>query len=205
MNDLPKHHGAGPRRHGAQCSCIGCIGLRPALPGCIYVGRCSWGVVKFASMTLKLRLPISSMIKRTMHLSGSNNNLQVQAALNAVTGIIKEAVWFITVYCCFTVGGVKLLQLSSVIFAGEELTKLGFVREELTKLGFVREECAQNFENDCSKGLCYSLVSNKNLIQKMALGISIQGPMTSSECKQNMYNHTPIMQTSIKKQHPNLK
>jgi len=31
MNNLPKHHGAGPQRRGAQCSCIGCIGLRPAL------------------------------------------------------------------------------------------------------------------------------------------------------------------------------
>jgi len=33
MNNLPKHHGAGPQRRGAQCSCIGCIGLRPALSG----------------------------------------------------------------------------------------------------------------------------------------------------------------------------
>jgi len=31
MNKLPKHHGAGPQRRGTQCSCIGCIGLRPAL------------------------------------------------------------------------------------------------------------------------------------------------------------------------------
>jgi len=31
INNLPKHHGAGPQRRGAQCSCIGCIGLRPAL------------------------------------------------------------------------------------------------------------------------------------------------------------------------------
>ena len=31
MNNLPKHQGAGPQRRGAQCSCIGCIGLRPAL------------------------------------------------------------------------------------------------------------------------------------------------------------------------------
>jgi len=31
MNSLPKHHGAGSQRRGAQCSCIGCIGLRPAL------------------------------------------------------------------------------------------------------------------------------------------------------------------------------
>jgi len=28
MNNLPTHHGAGPQRRGAQCSCIG---LRPAL------------------------------------------------------------------------------------------------------------------------------------------------------------------------------
>ena len=32
MNNLPKHHSAGPQKCGAQCSCIGCIGLRPALP-----------------------------------------------------------------------------------------------------------------------------------------------------------------------------
>jgi len=31
MNNLPKHHARGPQRRGAQCSCIGCIGLRPAL------------------------------------------------------------------------------------------------------------------------------------------------------------------------------
>ena len=31
VNNLPKHHGAGPQRRWAQCSCIGCIGLRPAL------------------------------------------------------------------------------------------------------------------------------------------------------------------------------
>ena len=30
-NNLPKHHAAGPQRRGAQCSCIGCIGLRPTL------------------------------------------------------------------------------------------------------------------------------------------------------------------------------
>jgi len=34
MNNLPKHHSAGPQRRGAQCSCIGCIGLRPALLIC---------------------------------------------------------------------------------------------------------------------------------------------------------------------------
>jgi len=31
MSNPPKHHGAGPQRRGAQCSCIGCIVLRPAL------------------------------------------------------------------------------------------------------------------------------------------------------------------------------
>jgi len=38
-----------------------------------------------ANVMLKLRLPISYMIKQTMHLSGSNrSNLQVHAALTAV-------------------------------------------------------------------------------------------------------------------------
>ena len=42
MNNLPKHHGAGPQRRGAQCSCIG---LRPALfvmprPGRITIQLC---------------------------------------------------------------------------------------------------------------------------------------------------------------------
>jgi len=31
MNNLLNHHGAGSQRRGTQCSCIGCIGLRPAL------------------------------------------------------------------------------------------------------------------------------------------------------------------------------
>ena len=40
----------------------------------------------------------------------------------------------------------------------------------------------------------------------MTLGVGAQGLMTSSWCKQNMYEHTPIMPTSIKKQqHPDLK
>jgi len=50
-----------------------------------------------------------------------------------------------------------------------------------------------------SKDLYYSLVSNKNSSQKMAFGVGVQGPMTSSECKQNMHEHTAIMQTSTKK------
>jgi len=49
------------------------------------------------------------------------------------------------------------------------------------------------FENHCSKDSYYSLVSNKNSSQKMALSVGVQGPMTSSECKQNMHKHTPII------------
>jgi len=38
----------------------------------------------------KMQLPTSSMVKRNMHLSGSNHsNLQVQAALTAVSDVIK--------------------------------------------------------------------------------------------------------------------
>jgi len=76
----------------------------------IPMGRRSGGVVTFAvaGVTVKLRLPTSSMIKQTMHLSGSNrSNCQVQTVLNAVTDITKESVWFIIIYCFFTVGTVK--------------------------------------------------------------------------------------------------
>jgi len=112
----------------------------------IPMGRRSGGVVTFAvaGVTVKLRLPTSSMIKQTMHLSGSNrSNCQVQTVLNAVTDITKESVWFIIIYCFFTVGTVKFLQLSFVIFVGEELAEFGFVREE----------CEKNFENHCSKSM----------------------------------------------------
>jgi len=44
-----------------------------------------------------------------------------------------------------------------------------------------------------SKDSCYSLAFNKNLSQNMALSVDVQGPMTSSECKQNMHKHTPII------------
>jgi len=63
--------------------------------------------------------------------------LQVQAALTAETVIINESVWFIDVYCFFTAGSVKFLQLSFVILVGEELAEFRFVREE----------CEKNFEN----------------------------------------------------------
>jgi len=63
-----------------------------------------------------------------MSLSGSNhNNLQVKAASTAVTDVIKEFVWFIIVYCFFTVGSVKFLHLSFAFFVGEELTVIGFI------------------------------------------------------------------------------
>jgi len=79
------------------------------------------------------------MIHRTMRLSGSNrSNLQVQAALTAITDVIKESVWFIFVYFFFIA---KFLQLSFVIF----------VKEELTVFGFVRGECEKNFKNLCSR------------------------------------------------------
>ena len=69
-----------------------------------------------------------------MRLSGSNrSNLQVQAALTAMTDVIKESVWFVFVYCFFIVGSVKILQWQFVIFVGEELTVFGFVREEYEK------------------------------------------------------------------------
>ena len=77
-----------------------------------------------------------------MGLTGSNHsNLPVQAALTAVTDIIKESVWFIILYCFFTVGRAKFLQLSFVIFVGEELTEIGFVKGE----------CEKNFDNHCTR------------------------------------------------------
>jgi len=74
------------------------------------------------------------MVKWSKHLPSSNrSNLQVEAASTVVTDIIKESVLFIVVYCFFTVGSVKFLQLSFVTFFGEELTEFGFVREECQK------------------------------------------------------------------------
>jgi len=43
---------------------------------------------------------------------GMSAGTQAQAALTAVTDVTKEPVSFIIVYCFFTVGGVKCLQLS---------------------------------------------------------------------------------------------
>jgi len=61
-----------------------------------------------AAVRVKLQLPTSSMIMRNMRLSGINrSNLQIQAALTAVTDVITESVWFIMVYCFLTVGSVK--------------------------------------------------------------------------------------------------
>jgi len=78
-----------------------------------------------AVVRVRLRLSTSSMNKRTTCLSGSDrSNVQVKAALTAVPDAIyniffrKESVWFIILSCFFTVGSVKFLQLSFVIFAG---------------------------------------------------------------------------------------
>jgi len=52
----------------------------------------------------------------------------------------RESVWLIIVYCFFTEGSVRFLQLSFVIFVGEEVTVFEFAREE----------CEKKFENHCS-------------------------------------------------------
>jgi len=43
-NNLPKRYGAGPLRRGAQCSRIGWIDLRPALP---------WGIKMESTFIVK--------------------------------------------------------------------------------------------------------------------------------------------------------
>jgi len=97
---------------------------------------------------LRLPLPVakgggviantSTMINRTMRLSGINrSNVQVKFASTAVTGIIRVCFVRNRLYCFLKVGIVKFLQLSFMIFAGEELTVSGFVREE----------CEKKFEN----------------------------------------------------------
>jgi len=68
------------------------------------------------------------------------HNLQMQASA-AVTDVTQGSVWFIIVCCFFTVGSVEVLQLSFVIFVGEELTVFGFAKEE----------CEKNFDNHWSK------------------------------------------------------
>ena len=66
-------------------------------------------------------------------LDGIVYSTQGQATLNAVTDVISESAWwFIIVYCFFTVGSVKFLQLF-VIFVGEELTAFGFETGEYEK------------------------------------------------------------------------
>jgi len=73
----------------------------------------------------KLQLPTSSVINQTVRLSGNNrSNLRVQAALTAIT------VCHIFVYFCFIV---KFLQLSLVIFVGEESTVFGFEGRKVKK------------------------------------------------------------------------
>jgi len=45
INNLPKHHGAGPQRHEAQCRCIG---LTPALLQCARTQTATSCVTRFA-------------------------------------------------------------------------------------------------------------------------------------------------------------
>jgi len=46
-----------------------------------------------------------------------------------VADVVKESVWFIIIYCFFTVGSVKFLQfIFFVIIVGEEVTVFEFVR-----------------------------------------------------------------------------
>jgi len=84
-----------------------------------------------------------------------------------VTDITKESVWFIIIYCFFTAGTVKFLQLSFVIFAGEELAEFGFVREE----------CEKNFENHWLRQFKHKLLETQR-------GFSSRGlqPIFSTRC-----------------------
>jgi len=84
----------------------------------------------FPVVRVKLRLPTISMIIRTLQLPGNNHShLQVKAALTAVNDVIKGSVWFFVVYCFFTAGSAKFLQLSFAIFVREELIEFEFARK----------------------------------------------------------------------------
>jgi len=74
------------------------------------------------------------MVKRCMHLSGINAVMPGTICFNCSVWHYKR-VCFIgnSVHCFFTVGSVKFLQLSFVIFAWEKLTEFVFVREECEK------------------------------------------------------------------------
>ena len=103
----------------------------------------NWGW-KAVDENLKFLLFLYSKNNKLHNEIGLDRNVcsaQGQAALNAVTDVTKESVWFIIVYCFFTVSSVKYLQLSFfVIVVGEEFALFGFVRGEY-------EKC---FENQCT-------------------------------------------------------
>jgi len=119
---------------GQRCEC-----WREGEPGRIpegrtpFLRRCYLLRLPLALVRVKLRLPTSSMINQTMRPSGSScSNLQVQATLsdwcyknvclacNRLLFLHSSRKW-------------EFLQLSIVIFVGEELTVIGFVREECEK------------------------------------------------------------------------
>jgi len=52
------------------------------------------------------------------YVSGDKNIFCQCSLLISVTGVIGQSVWSIIVYCFFTVGSVKFLQLLFVIFVG---------------------------------------------------------------------------------------
>ena len=63
---------------------------------------------------LKFLLFVYSTHKQLHNDVGLDGNAYVkqgQAALTAVTDVIKESVWFIIVYCFFTVGSVTYTQI----------------------------------------------------------------------------------------------
>ena len=62
MNNLPKHHGTGPQSRGAQCSCIGCIGLRPVLGGMLWIYSGTPSTTAPLSRLLYLCLPYANAL-----------------------------------------------------------------------------------------------------------------------------------------------
>jgi len=76
MNNLSNHHGAGPLRRGAQCSCIGCIGLRPAL----YI----WILLVTFSKNRSFGMSLSTRASRLLHECCENDTICVLKAAKLV-------------------------------------------------------------------------------------------------------------------------
>jgi len=55
--------------------------------------------------------------KKSKNLKKSKLATLSISCLTAVTDVIKESVWFLIVFCFFTVGSVKFLQVSFVIWS----------------------------------------------------------------------------------------